>query len=71
MFRDAQQTTLARRWVVPSNIPVSAFGGQSLFGAFTQSIGQELSHFPTGPALGDKFWCDASAPPHLHPHIMP
>lgn len=44
------------RWVIPSNIPVSAFGGQSLFGAFTQSIGQELSHFPTGPALGDKFW---------------
>ena len=48
---------LACRWVIPSNIPVAALGGQSLFGAFTQSIGKELSHFPTGPALGDKFWC--------------
>ena len=44
-------------WTLPSTIGVSAFGGQSLFGLLTQSIGEELAHFPTGPALGDKFWC--------------
>eukprot|EP00877_Chromochloris_zofingiensis_P009535 jgi/Chrzof1/4835/Cz15g01010.t1_PSAO[v5.2] len=43
-------------WTIPSNIPVSAFGGKSLFGLFTASIGQELSHFPVGPALTDDFW---------------
>ncbi len=43
-------------WTVPSNIGVSGFGGQSLFGLLTQSIGEELAHFPTGPALSDKFW---------------
>ncbi|PSC67374.1 photosystem I subunit O [Micractinium conductrix] len=43
-------------WFAPSNIAVPAFGGQSLFGAFTQSIGEELAHFPTGPALTDSFW---------------
>ena len=59
MYHSCQLTPqrLACRWVIPSNIPVAALGGQSLFGAFTQSIGKELSHFPTGPALGDKFWC--------------
>ncbi len=46
-----------RRWVIPSNVPTAALGGKSLFGAFTQSIGQELAHFPVGPALTDKFWC--------------
>ena len=34
-------------WFAPSNIGVPAFGGQSLFGAFTSSIGTELAHFPT------------------------
>ncbi|KAL4430381.1 hypothetical protein ABPG77_002187 [Micractinium sp. CCAP 211/92] len=34
-------------WFAPSNIQVPAFGGQSLFGAFTKSIGEELAHFPT------------------------
>ena len=43
-------------WFVPSNIGVSAFGGQSLFGALMGSIGENLAHFPTGPALDDKFW---------------
>lgn len=43
-------------WVIPSNIGVPALGGKSLFGAFVASIGQELSHFPTGPALNDNFW---------------
>ncbi len=28
-------------------LQVPAFGGQSLFGAFTKSIGEELAHFPT------------------------
>lgn len=40
----------------PSNIAVPALGNQSLFGAFTKSIGAELSHFPVGPALTDDFW---------------
>ena len=40
----------------PTNIAVPAFGNQSLFGAFTKSIGEELAHFPTGPALTDDFW---------------
>lgn len=39
---------LPRRWFAPSNIAVSAFDGQSLFGAFTASIGEQLAHFPTG-----------------------
>lgn len=34
-------------WFAPSNIAVPAFGNQSLFGAFTKSIGEELAHFPT------------------------
>lgn len=43
-------------WFAPSNIQVPAFGNQSLFGAFSKSIGEELAHFPTGPALTDDFW---------------
>lgn len=43
-------------WVVPSNIPVPAFGGSSLFGLFMGSIGENLAKFPTGPALNDKFF---------------
>ena len=45
-----------RSWTIPSNIPTSAFGGASLFGLLTSSIGEELAHWPTGPALTDKFW---------------
>ncbi len=45
-----------RSWTIPSNIAVSGFGGKSLFGLFTASIGEQLAHFPTGPALTDKFW---------------
>lgn len=45
-----------RSWTIPSNIPVSGFGGKSLFGLFTESIGQQLAHFPQGPALTDDFW---------------
>mmetsp|Transcript_11987 Transcript_11987/g.16259 ORF Transcript_11987/g.16259 Transcript_11987/m.16259 type:complete len:150 (+) Transcript_11987:104-553(+) len=44
-------------WTVPSSIPVSAYpGGGSLFGNLCSSIGDEMAHFPTGPALGDQFW---------------
>lgn len=43
-------------WTIPSSIGVSAFGGNSLFGLLTSSIGEELAHFPTGPALTDSFW---------------
>lgn len=49
-----------RRWTVPSTIGVAAFGGDSLFGLFTKSIGENLSHFPIGPPLTDKFWCAAA-----------
>lgn len=43
-------------WTIPSNIGVSAFGGNSLFGLLMNSIGDNLAHWPTGPALDDKFW---------------
>ena len=43
-------------WFIPSNIGVSAFGGKSLFGLFTESIGTNLANFPQGPALTDPFW---------------
>lgn len=43
-------------WTIPSSIPTSAFDGQSLFGLLNASIGEQLAHFPTGPALSDKFW---------------
>lgn len=43
-------------WTIPSNIPVSAFGGQSLFGLLTGSIAENLAKFPTGPSLDDPFW---------------
>lgn len=46
----------SHRWTVPSSIPVSAFGGASLFGLLNASIATEMAHFPVGPALGDKFW---------------
>jgi photosystem I subunit PsaO len=35
---------------------VSAFGGQSLFGLFTQQIGTELANFPVGPSIDSPFW---------------
>ncbi|KAF8403342.1 hypothetical protein HHK36_011444 [Tetracentron sinense] len=41
-------------WLAPSSIPV--INGNSLTGLFFQSIGSELSHFPTGPALTSPFW---------------
>eukprot|EP01023_Acetabularia_acetabulum_P025086 TRINITY_DN24051_c0_g1_i1.p1 TRINITY_DN24051_c0_g1~~TRINITY_DN24051_c0_g1_i1.p1 ORF type:complete len:154 (+),score=21.19 TRINITY_DN24051_c0_g1_i1:566-1027(+) len=43
-------------WTVPSAIPVSAFGGNSLFGLLTAQIGTELAKFPTGPSLDSPFW---------------
>jgi len=43
-------------WFAPSNIAVGAFGGKSLFGLLMGSIGENLAHFPTGPALNDPFW---------------
>ena len=46
----------AHRWTLPSSIGVSGFNGDSLFGLLNASIGEELAHFPVGPALGDKFW---------------
>ncbi|XP_052186687.1 photosystem I subunit O [Diospyros lotus] len=41
-------------WLAPSSVP--AINGNSLTGLFFQSIGSELSHFPTGPALSSPFW---------------
>eukprot|EP00252_Welwitschia_mirabilis_P020490 TRINITY_DN503_c0_g1_i1.p1 TRINITY_DN503_c0_g1~~TRINITY_DN503_c0_g1_i1.p1 ORF type:complete len:131 (-),score=14.20 TRINITY_DN503_c0_g1_i1:581-973(-) len=41
-------------WMAPSSIP--AINGNSLTGLFFQSIGNELSHWPTGPSLTSTFW---------------
>ncbi|XP_058088110.1 photosystem I subunit O isoform X2 [Magnolia sinica] len=41
-------------WIAPSSIPV--INGNSLTGLFFQSIGNELAHWPTGPALTSDFW---------------
>ncbi|CAI9781416.1 unnamed protein product [Fraxinus pennsylvanica] len=41
-------------WLAPSSIPV--IGGNSLTGLFFESIGTELPHFPTPPALTSQFW---------------
>ncbi|KAK4779547.1 hypothetical protein SAY87_015653 [Trapa incisa] len=41
-------------WIAPSSIP--AIDGKSLTGLFFESIGAELAHFPTGPALTSPFW---------------
>ncbi|KAL2932817.1 Photosystem I subunit O [Bienertia sinuspersici] len=41
-------------WLAPSSIP--AINGNSLSGLFISSIGEELSHFPTPPALTSQFW---------------
>ncbi|MCO5556657.1 hypothetical protein L7F22_010208 [Adiantum nelumboides] len=41
-------------WLAPSSIP--AINGQSLTGLFFNSIGPELAHWPTGPALTSPFW---------------
>lgn len=41
-------------WIAPSSIP--AIKGESLTGLFFQSIGNELAHWPTGPALTSPFW---------------
>merc|ERR1711904_211765 len=43
-------------WTIPSAIPVSGFGGSSLFSKFLSSISEELAHFPKGPALNSDFW---------------
>jgi photosystem I subunit PsaO len=41
-------------WIAPSSVPV--INGNSLTGLFFSSIGQELAHFPTPPALDSQFW---------------
>ncbi|KAL5574965.1 hypothetical protein UlMin_016664 [Ulmus minor] len=41
-------------WLAPSSIP--AIDGKSLTGLFFESIGAELAHFPTPPALTSPFW---------------
>ncbi|XP_075095598.1 photosystem I subunit O isoform X1 [Nicotiana tabacum] len=41
-------------WLAPSSIP--AINGKSLSGLFFESIGTELSHFPTGPGVTSQFW---------------
>lgn len=43
-------------WTIPAASPAPSFGGGSLFGTFTESIGQELAKFPTGPSLDSPFW---------------
>ncbi|GAB2234813.1 hypothetical protein Droror1_Dr00004079 [Drosera rotundifolia] len=41
-------------WLAPSSVPV--INGNSLSGLFFNSIGEELAHFPTPPALDSQFW---------------
>jgi photosystem I subunit PsaO len=41
-------------WLATSSIP--AINGKSLTGLFFYSIGTELAHFPTPPALTSQFW---------------
>nr|GMD14417.1 photosystem I subunit O [Ipomoea batatas] len=41
-------------WIAPSSVPL--INGKSLTGLFFESIGTELSHWPTGPALTSQFW---------------
>ncbi|KAL9267862.1 Photosystem I subunit O-like protein [Drosera capensis] len=41
-------------WLAPSSVPV--INGNSLTGLFFNSIGEELAHFPTPPALDSQFW---------------
>eukprot|EP00246_Nothoceros_aenigmaticus_P011619 TRINITY_DN3231_c0_g1_i1.p1 TRINITY_DN3231_c0_g1~~TRINITY_DN3231_c0_g1_i1.p1 ORF type:complete len:152 (+),score=26.85 TRINITY_DN3231_c0_g1_i1:142-597(+) len=41
-------------WIAPSSLPI--INGQSLSGLFFNSIGPELAHWPTGPALTSPFW---------------
>jgi len=44
-------------WTIPSASPCPAFeNNNSLFFMLCQSVSENLSHFPTGPALDDKFW---------------
>ncbi|KAL2454994.1 Photosystem I subunit O [Forsythia ovata] len=41
-------------WLAPSSVPI--IDGKSLTGLFFESIGTELAHFPTPPALTSQFW---------------
>lgn len=50
-------------WLVPSSVP--AIDGKSLTGLFFDSIGTELAHFPTPPALTSQFWFDSLHLPNL------
>ncbi|KAH9621379.1 hypothetical protein KSS87_002029 [Heliosperma pusillum] len=45
----AKSTTLSSGWLAPSSIPI--IDGNSLSGLFFSSIGDELAHFPTPPAV--------------------
>lgn len=47
-------------WLAPSSIP--AINGKSLTGLFFDSIGAELAHFPTPPALTSQFWLVTTLP---------
>ncbi|ERN16215.1 hypothetical protein AMTR_s00030p00247800 [Amborella trichopoda] len=48
-------------WLAPSSIP--AINGKSLTGLFFESIGSELVHWPTGPALTSQFWLVLTSSP--------
>merc|ERR1712130_426877 len=43
-------------WTIPSAIPVSGFGGSSLFVKFLGCIGDELKNFPVGPSIDSELW---------------
>jgi photosystem I subunit PsaO len=48
-------------WLAPSSIPL--INGNSLTGLFFSSIGEELAHFPSPPALQSQFWSEPLAQP--------
>ena len=42
-------------WTLPSAVSTPAFDGESLFGRMVRTTFEELSHYPSGPALDSDF----------------
>jgi len=43
-------------WTIPASIPSAPYNGNSLFGAFCSSIGEQLAQWPRGPPVESEFW---------------
>ena len=41
---------------IPASIPSAPYNGNSLFGAFCSSIGEQLAQWPRGPPVESEFW---------------